>query len=116
MRKELSVRNVEFKENAVFRVGRHNYRLDYYIKPYRIGVVMLDWRRSVHTNKLQHLENMLNEIKLHKLVLLCNSISSNAKEFLTTRNIPIEIVYINDFIKQQGDVKDLLSFSIHKVR
>lgn len=110
MRKELTLRKVDFKENATFRIGRKNYTLDYYIKPYRIGIVMLDWKRSVHTNKLQHLERMLNAMKLHKLILLCNSISGNAKDFLLSRNIPIQVVYISDFLQKQGDIKDLISF------
>jgi hypothetical protein len=54
------------------------------------------------------LEDMIVALELEKLVLICNSISSNAKDFLSRREIPIQIIRLSDIINKASSVEDFI--------
>ena len=109
IRNQLSLRNFPVKENATFRLGRKNYTLDFYLKNQKIGIVTMNWKRTIPVNKVLQLERLLESLNLKKLVLICNSISENAKEFLDRRDIPIQIIHSPRIIAQESTVEDLIT-------
>jgi len=111
LRKELTSRKLSVKENATFRFGRKNYVIDFYLKGKQIGIITMNWKRTIPTNKLLQLEQLILSLNLKKLVLICNSISGNAKEFLARRNIPIQVVHLNEIIYNEKRVEDLITIS-----
>jgi len=111
LRRELSMRSVVAKENTSFRIGRKNIKLDFYIPKESTGIIVIDWKRNVHTNKLLQLEDIINAIKLKRLVLICNGLSGNAKDFLKQRNIPIDVLYLSEIIKNQNSLNNIFSGS-----
>ncbi|MHA1398182.1 MAG: hypothetical protein ACTSSG_03000 [Candidatus Heimdallarchaeaceae archaeon] len=108
LRQELNSRKLSVSENVSFRFGRRNYTIDFYLKKQKIGIITLNWKRTIPTNKLLQLEQLINSLKLKKLVLICNSISGNAKDFLSRRDIPIEVVHLNEIIYKEKSVEDLM--------
>ncbi|MHA2358303.1 MAG: hypothetical protein ACXABK_06010 [Candidatus Heimdallarchaeaceae archaeon] len=111
LRKELTTRNLPVKENATFRFGRKKFVIDFYLKGKQIGIITMNWKRTIPTNKLLQLEQLILSLNLKKLVLICNSISGNAKEFLARRNIPIQVVHLNEIIYNEKRVEDLIASS-----
>ena len=109
LRKELTARNLPIRENATFRFGRKKHVIDFYINGYDIGIVTLNWKRTIPTNKLLQLEQLINSLKLKKLVLICNDISANARDFLARRNIPIQVVHMNEIIYNEIRIEDLIA-------
>lgn len=109
LRKELTTRKLPVKENATFRFGRKKFVIDFYLKSKQIGIITMNWKRTIPTNKLLQLEQLILSLNLKKLVLICNSISGNAKEFLARRNIPIQVVHLNEIIYNEKRVEDLIA-------
>ena len=98
LRNELAARNVQVKENATFKFDRRKYVIYFYLEGHDIGIVTMNWKRTIPTNKLLQLEQIIISLKLKKLVLICNSISSNARAFLARGNIPIMVVHLNEIL------------------
>lgn len=109
LRNELAARNVQVKENATFKLDRRKYVIDFYLEGHDIGIVTMNWKRTIPTNKLLQLEQIIISLKLKKLVLICNSISSNARDFLARRNIPIMVVHLNEILHKERRIEDLIS-------
>ena len=109
LRNELASRNVPVRENATFKFGRKKYVIDFYLNSRDIGIVTMNWKRTIPTNKLLQLEQLIISLKLKKLVLVCNSISSNAKDFLACRNIPIQVIHLNEIIYKERRIEDLIA-------
>jgi len=107
--KELESRNVPVRENATFKFGRRKYVIDFYLEGHDIGIVTMNWKRTIPTNKLLQLEQIIISLKLKKLVLICNSISSNARDFLARRNIPIQVVHLNEILYKERRIEDLIA-------
>lgn len=108
LREELSQRKFNVSENATFKLGRNKYTIDFYLKGPQIGILTMNWRRSIPTNKLLQLEQLINTFDLKKLILVCNSISGNAKDFLARRNIPIQVVHLNEILYKEKQIEDLI--------
>lgn len=108
LRQELSHRKFNIQENATFKIGRNKYVLDFYLQGPQIGIVTMNWRRSIPTNKLLQLEQLLISLNLRKLILVCNSISGNAKDFLARRNIPIQVVLSTEILYKETQIEDLI--------
>ena len=68
----------------------------------------MNWKRTIPTNKLLQLEELIKTLNLKKLVLICNSISGNAKEFLARRDIPIQVIHLNEIIYKEKGIDDLI--------
>ena len=109
LRNELASRNVPVRENATFKFGRKKYVIDFYLNGHDIGIVTMNWKRTIPTNKLLQLEQLIISLKLKKLVLICNSISSNAKDFLARRNIPIQVIHLNEILYKERRIEDLIA-------
>ena len=108
LRQELSQRKFNIQENATFKLGRNKYVIDFYLQGAQIGIITMNWRRSIPTNKLLQLEQLINLLNLRKLILVCNSISGNAKDFLARRNIPIQVVHLNEILYKETRIEDLV--------
>jgi hypothetical protein len=108
LRQELSQRNFKVKENVTYKLGRTKYILDFYLQGPQIGIVTMNWRRSIPTNKLLQLEQLINSFNLKKLILVCNAISGNARDFLARRNIPIQVVHLNEILYKETQIEDLI--------
>lgn len=108
LRQELSQRNFKVKENVTYKLGRTKYILDFYLQGPQIGIVTMNWRRSIPTNKLLQLEQLINSLNLKKLILVCNAISGNARDFLARRNIPIQVVHLNEILYKETQIEDLI--------
>ncbi|MCG3225109.1 MAG: hypothetical protein H7647_11620 [Candidatus Heimdallarchaeota archaeon] len=108
LRQELSQRNFKVKENVTYKLGRTKYILDFYLQGPQIGIVTMNWRRSIPTNKLLQLEQLINSLNLKKLILVCNAISGNARDFLARRNIPIQVVHLNEILYKETRIEDLI--------
>ena len=104
----LASRNLSVLEGATFKIGRRKFVLDFYLEEQKLGIMTINWKRTIPTNKLLQLEDMIVALELEKLVLICNSISSNAKDFLSRREIPIQIVRLSDIINKASRVEDFL--------
>jgi hypothetical protein len=109
LRNELSLRKIPVRENATFRFGRNKYVIDFYLQNQNIGIVTINWKRTIPTNKLLQLEQIITSLGLKKLVLICNSISTNAKDFLARRDIPIQIIHLNEIIHKERKIEDLIT-------
>lgn len=109
LRNELSLRKVDVIENASFRLGRRNFVIDFYLQGHQIGIVTMNWKRTIPTNKLLQLEQLIKSLNLKKLVLVCNSISGNARDFLARRDIPIQVVLLNEILYREKSVEDLIT-------
>lgn len=109
LRNELESRNIPVRENAAFKLGRRKYVIDFYLEGHDIGIVTMNWKRTIPTNKLLQLEQIIISLKLKKLVLVCNSISSNARDFLARRNIPIMVVHLNEILYKERRIEDLIA-------
>ena len=109
LRNEFTTRNIPIRENASFRFGRKKYVIDFYLQHQNIGIVTINWKRTIPTNKLLQLEQLITSLGLKKLVLICNSISTNARDFLARRDIPIQIIHLNEIIYQEKKIEDLIS-------
>lgn len=108
LRNALSSRNLSVLEGATFKIGRRKFILDFYLKEQKLGIITINWKRTIPTNKLLQLEDMIIALELEKLVLICNSISSNAKDFLSRREIPIQIIRLSDIINKSSRVEDFI--------
>ena len=108
LRTALASRNLSVLEGATFKIGRRKFILDFYLKEQKLGIITINWRRTIPTNKLLQLEDMIVALELEKLVLICNSVSSNAKDFLSRREIPIQIIRLSDIINKAFRVEDFL--------
>jgi hypothetical protein len=108
LRKEFSTRNLHVNENATFKFGRKKYILDFYLEDDRVGIVTMNWKRTIPTNKLLQLEELIKSLNLKKLVLICNSISGNAKDFLARRDIPIQVIHLNEIIYKEKCIEDFI--------
>lgn len=108
LRQELSQRKFNVIENATFKLGRTKYTLDFYLQGPQIGIVTMNWRRSIPTNKLLQLEQLICSLNLKKLILVCNAISGNARDFLARRNIPIQVVHLNEILYKEIQIEDLI--------
>jgi len=109
LRNELSIRKMDVIENASFRFGRRIFVIDFYLQAHQIGIVTMNWKRTIPTNKLLQLEQLIKSLNLKKLVLVCNSISGNAKDFLARRDIPIQVVLLNEILYREKSVEDLIA-------
>lgn len=109
LRNELGARNVPVRENATFKFDRRKYVIDFYLEGHDIGIVTMNWKRTIPTNKILQLEQLIISLKLKKLVLICNSISSNARDFLARRNIPIMVVHLNEILYKERRIEDLIA-------
>ncbi len=109
LRQELSKRKFNVEENAIFKLGRTKYVLDFYLQDSQIGIITMNWRRSIPTNKLLQLEQLIDSLNLKKLILVCNAISGNARDFLARRNIPIQVVYLNEILYKETQIEDLIA-------
>lgn len=109
LRNELESRNVPVRENATFKFDRRKYVIDFYLEGHDIGIVTMNWKRTIPTNKILQLEQLIISLKLKKLVLICNSISSNARDFLARRNIPIMVVHLNEILYKERRIEDLIA-------
>ena len=109
LRNELSLRKMDVIENATFRFGRRNFVIDFYLQANQIGIVTMNWKRTIPTNKLLQLEQLIKSLDLKKLVLVCNSISGNARDFLARRDIPIQVVLLNEILYREKSVEDLIA-------
>ena len=108
LRTALASRNLSVLEGATFKIGRRKFVLDFYLKEQKLGIITINWRRTIPTNKLLQLEDMIVALEVEKLVLICNSVSSNAKDFLSRREIPIQIIRLSDIINKASRVEDFL--------
>ena len=108
LRNELASRNLSVLEGATFKIGRRKFILDFYLKEQKLGIITINWKRTIPTNKLLQLEDVIVALELEKLVLICNSISSNAKDFLSRREIPIQIIRLSDIINRTFKVEDFI--------
>ncbi len=108
LRQELSQRKFKIQENATFKLERTKYVLDFYLQGPQIGIIIMNWRRSIPTNKLLQLEQLINSLNLKKLILICNAISGNARDFLARRNIPIQVVHLNEILNKETRIEDLI--------
>jgi len=108
LRNELASRNLSVLEGATFKIGRRKFVLDFYLKEQKLGIITINWKRTIPTNKLLQLEDMIVALELEKLVLICNSISSNAKDFLSRREIPIQIIRLSDILSRTSRVEDFI--------
>ena len=108
LRNALASRNLSVLEGATFKIGRRKFILDFYLKEQKLGIITINWKRTIPTNKLLQLEDMIVALELEKLVLICNSISSNAKDFLSRREIPIQIIRLSDIINKASRVEDFI--------
>ncbi len=108
LRNALASRNLSVLEGATFKIGRRKFVLDFYLKKQKLGIIIINWKRTIPTNKLLQLEDMIVALELEKLVLICNSVSSNAKDFLSRREIPIQIIRLSDIINKASRVEDFL--------
>ena len=108
LRKEFSTRNLHVNENATFKFGRKKYILDFYLKEDRVGIITMNWKRTIPTNKLLQLEELIKSLNLKRLVLICNSISGNAKDFLARRDIPIQVIHLNEIIYKEKCIEDFI--------
>ncbi len=108
LRQEFSQRKFNVKENVAFKLGRTKYVLDFYLQGPQIGIITINWRRSIPTNKLLQLEQLIISLNLKKLILVCNSISGNARDFLARRNIPIQVVHLNEILYKETRIEDLI--------
>ena len=109
LRNEFTTRKIPIRENATFRFGRKKYVIDFYLQNQNIGIVTINWKRTIPTNKLLQLEQLITSLGLKKLVLICNSISTNARDFLARRDIPIQIIHLNEIIYQEKKIEDLIT-------
>ncbi|MCK4844227.1 MAG: hypothetical protein KAS95_00990 [Candidatus Heimdallarchaeota archaeon] len=108
LRNALASRNLSVLEGATFKIGRRKFILDFYLKEQKLGIITINWKRTIPTNKLLQLEDMIVALELEKLVLICNSISSNAKDFLSRREIPIQIIRLSDIINKASRIEDFI--------
>jgi Tfp pilus assembly ATPase PilU len=108
LRQELSQRKFNVQENVSFKLGRTKYVLDFYLQGPQIGIITMNWRRSIPTNKLLQLEQVIDTLNLKKLILVCNSISGNARDFLARRNIPIQVVHLSEILYKETQIEDLI--------
>ena len=108
LRNELASRNLSVLEGATFKIGRRKFILDFYLKEQKLGIITINWKRTIPTNKLLQLEDVIVALELEKLVLICNSISSNAKDFLSRREIPIQIIRLSDILNKTSRVEDFI--------
>jgi hypothetical protein len=108
LKNEFSLRKESVSENATFKLGRQKFVIDFYLKGKQIGIITMNWKRTIPTNKLLQLEELIKTLNLKKLVLICNSISGNAKEFLARRDIPIQVVHLNEIIYKEKGLDDLI--------
>lgn len=108
LRNALASRNLSVLEGATFKIGRRKFILDFYLKEQKLGIITINWKRTIPTNKLLQLEDMIVALELKKLVLICNSISSNAKDFLSRREIPIQVIRLSDIISKTSRVEDFI--------
>lgn len=110
LRDQFNERKLNISENVRIRMGRKDYRVDFYLKDYKIGIITLDWNRTIPVSKILQLERVKQALKLKKLILVCNSISENAKEFLTYRNqINIQVVHSSEIEKLERKIDDFVS-------
>ena len=108
LKNEFSLRKESVQENAIFKLGRQKFVIDFYLQGKQIGIITMNWKRTIPTNKLLQLEEIIKTLNLKKLVLICNSISGNAKEFLARRDIPIQVVHLNEIIYKEKGIDDLI--------
>ena len=108
LKKEFSIRNESVRENATFKLGRQKFVIDFYLQGRQIGIITMNWKRTIPTNKLLQLEELIKTLNLKKLVLICNSISGNAREFLARRDIPIQIIHLNEIIYKEKGLDDFI--------
>lgn len=108
LKNEFSLRKESVKENATFKLGRQKFVIDFYLQGKQIGIITMNWKRTIPTNKLLQLEELIKTLNLKKLVLICNSISGNAKEFLARRDIPIQVIHLNEIIYKEKGIDDLI--------
>lgn len=109
LRTEFNSRKIPIRENATFRFGRNKYVVDFYLQNQNIGIVTINWKRTIPTNKILQLEQLISSLNLKKLVLICNSISTNARDFLARRDIPIQIIHLNEIIYEEKKIEDLIA-------
>ncbi len=109
LRNEFKLRKIPVRENATFKFGRKNHVIDFYLQDQNIGIVTINWKRTIPTNKLLQLEQLISSLNLKKLVLICNSISTNARDFLACRDIPIQIIHLNEIIYKERKIEDLIA-------
>jgi len=109
LRNEFHIRKIPIRENATFRLGRKTYVIDFYLQSQKIGIVTINWKRTIPTNKLLQLEQLIISLNLKKLVLICNSVSTNARDFLARRDIPIQIIHLNEIIYKERNIEDLIA-------
>ncbi|MHA1304922.1 MAG: restriction endonuclease [Candidatus Heimdallarchaeaceae archaeon] len=109
LREQLYSRNFNFSEDVKIRMGRKDYKVDFFIKDQKIGIITLDWRRTIPVSKILQLERVQRALKLKKLILICNSLSENAKEFLTYRShIRIQVVHSSQIEHEETKIEDLI--------
>ncbi|MHA1198582.1 MAG: hypothetical protein ACTSQF_04440 [Candidatus Heimdallarchaeaceae archaeon] len=109
LRNEFNLRKIPIRENATFKFGRQKYVIDFYLQEQSIGIVTINWKRTIPTNKLLQLEQLITSLNLKKLVLICNSVSTNARDFLARRDIPIQIIHLNEIIYKEKKIEDLIA-------
>ncbi len=108
----LSSHNFDFTENLQIRMGRRDYKVDFLLKNERIGIITLDWNRTIPVSKILQLERIQNALKLKELILICNSISDNAREFLSYRkNIRIRVIHSSKIKHDEIQLEDLLFYA-----
>jgi hypothetical protein len=111
LKQQFSLRNESVRENATFKLGRQKFVIDFYLQGKQIGIITMNWKRTIPTNKLLQLEQLIKTLNLKKLVLICNSISGNAREFLARRDIPIQVVHLSEVIHKEKGIDDFISCS-----
>ncbi len=109
LKQEFLDRRFDLKENVHFRVGKKMYVLNMYLKSNNIGVVSLIWNRTLPTNKLIQLEGLMNTLELKKLVVVCSSISDNARDYLARRDVGIEVLCTNEILNSTVDIDSFVA-------
>ena len=49
LKQEFSTRNLHVNENATFKFGRKTFVLDFYLKDDRVGIITMNWKRTIPT-------------------------------------------------------------------
>jgi hypothetical protein len=68
-------------------------------------------RNELESRNVPVRENAAFKLGRRKYVIdfFCNSISSNARDFLARRNIPIMVVHLNEILYKERRIEDLIA-------
>ncbi len=66
--------------------SKHSIEFLIIIKDMLVGVWVLDWKRSVGTDKIIHIERIIQRSNLNGGFVLSNNFSPNAKELASSTN------------------------------